>query len=95
MLKKAINDLAAALKGQKNTDGIGEMEALHKLDKLLNKTSHEPTPTNDSHGNEPQPRLSQRNTPTPMMETAMKMPTPRVDTTAYTPTLMATNHNDI
>ena len=34
ILKKAMDDLAAALKNQRNTEGIKEMEALRKIDEL-------------------------------------------------------------
>ena len=37
ILTKAINDLAHALKGRRNTKGIMELEALQKLDELLNQ----------------------------------------------------------
>ena len=36
IIKKAINDLATALKGQKNVDGTLELKALTKLVDLLN-----------------------------------------------------------
>jgi len=35
---KTINDLTCALKGRKNTEGLEQMEALQKLEKLLNKS---------------------------------------------------------
>ncbi len=81
IIKKAINDLAAALKGWKNIDGIMEMEALQKLVKLLNKTQNLPTPTIDSHSN----------AATPTATTQHNMPQPRVKTTVPTPTPMETS----
>ena len=39
ILTKAIDDLAVALKQQRNMDEIKEMEALQKLDELLNQNS--------------------------------------------------------
>jgi hypothetical protein len=49
ILTKAIDDLAAVLKQQRNTEGIKEMEALWKLDELLNRkapeTTNVPNPT--------------------------------------------------
>jgi hypothetical protein len=33
---KAIDDLTHALKGRKNTKGIAQIEALEKIDKILN-----------------------------------------------------------
>jgi hypothetical protein len=35
---KTINNLTCALKGRKNTEGLEQMEALQKLEKLLNKS---------------------------------------------------------
>jgi hypothetical protein len=35
---KAINDLACALKGRKNTEGLEQMETLQKLEELLTKS---------------------------------------------------------
>jgi hypothetical protein len=42
MIVKALNDLTHALKERRNTKGILEIEALQKIDELLNKI---PSPT--------------------------------------------------
>ena len=47
---KALNDLTHALKKQQNTKGIVEIEALQKIDQLLNKI---PTPTTMEQPNIP------------------------------------------
>ncbi len=44
ILTKAIDDLAHALKGRRNTKGIMELEALQKLDELLNQAPQAQTP---------------------------------------------------
>ena len=84
-LKKAINDLAAALKGKKNVDGTLEIEALTKLDELLNHQQQEPPLTQTDVNNVPQPNVpSQRDTADPKVEEQRPshptiMPQPRVE----------------
>jgi hypothetical protein len=46
MISKALNDLTQALKGKNNQQGIEKMEALQKLDAILNnKPDQVPTTT--------------------------------------------------
>ncbi len=83
LLKKAINNLAHALKGRRNTNRIKEMEALQKLDKLLNKTPEATTPRVTNPVDKPTPRVaSQSNAPTPRVASQSNAPTPRVEATA-------------
>jgi hypothetical protein len=83
LLKKAINDLVHALKERRNTNGMKEMEALQKLDKLLNKTPEATTPRETNPVEKPTPRAaSQSNAPTPRVASQSDAPTPRVETTA-------------
>ena len=96
ILTKAIDDLSAALKQQRNTKGIKEMEALRKLDELLNQkgpeTTHVPNPTAERSITVPTPRVErptpsvERNPlPTPRVETTVTLPSPRVDTNIQVP----------
>jgi hypothetical protein len=69
ILTKAIDDLTAALKNQRNTEGIKEMEALRKLDELLNQNASDtinvpnvPTPRVER----PNPRVERRIVPVPV-----------------------------
>ncbi len=79
ILKKAINDLTHALKGRRNTNGIKEIEALQKLDELLNKAPEAPTPRMASQSNILTPRVaSQSNVPTPRVASQNGVSTPRV-----------------
>ena len=85
ILTKAIDDLSAALKHQRNTEGIKEMEALRKLDELLNQkgpeTTHVPNPTAERSITVPTPRVER---PTPRVE-RNPLPSPRVDTNIQVP----------
>jgi hypothetical protein len=87
ILTKAIDDLSAALKHQRNTEGIKEMEALWKLDELLNqngpKNTHVPNPTAERSLTVPTPRVER---PTPRVE-RNPLPTPRGETTVTLPSL--------
>jgi hypothetical protein len=69
ILIKAIDDLSATLKHQRNTEGIKEMEALWKLDELLNQkgseTTHVPNPTAERSRTVPTPRVER---PIPRVE---------------------------
>jgi len=80
ILTKAIEDLSAALKQQRNTKGLQEMEALRKLDELLNqngpKPTHLPNPTAESSITVPTPRVER---PMPRVE-RNPIPSPRVNT---------------
>jgi hypothetical protein len=73
ILTKAINDLAHALKGRRNTKGIMELEALQKLDELLNQAPHAQTP--------PPKQVPREEATTPRVANPVNMPTPRVDAT--------------
>ena len=68
-----------ALKGRRNTNGIKEIEALQKLDKILNKTSEAPNPRMASQSDILTPRVySQSNVPTPRVASQSNVSTPRV-----------------
>jgi hypothetical protein len=83
LLKKAINNLAHALKGRRNTNGIKGMQALQKLDKLLNKTPEATTPRVTNPVDKPTPRVAnQSNAPTPRVASQSNTPPPRVEVTA-------------
>jgi hypothetical protein len=83
LLKKDINNLVHALKGRRNTNGIKEMEALQKLDKLLNKTLEATTPRVTNPVDKLTPRVaSQCNAPTPRVASQSGVPTPKVEATA-------------
>jgi hypothetical protein len=73
ILTKAINNLAHALKGRRNTKGIMELEALQKLYKLLNQAPHAQTP--------PPKQVPREEATTPMVANPVDTPTPRVDAT--------------
>ncbi len=79
ILKKAINNLMHALKGRRNTNGIKEIEALQKLDKLLNKAPETPTPRTASQSDKLTPRVaSQSDVPTPRVPSQSNVSTPRM-----------------
>ncbi len=73
ILTKAINNLAHALKGRRNTKGIMELEALQKFDKLLNQAPHAQTP--------PPKQVPREEATTPRVANPVNTPTPRVDAT--------------
>jgi hypothetical protein len=79
ILTKAIDDLAAALKHQRNTEGIKEMEALRRLDELLNQKAPEninvPNPTAERSTTVPTPRVER----SPPRVERNPLPTPRVE----------------
>jgi hypothetical protein len=63
-----------------------KMEALQKLDKLLNKTQNLPTPTIDSHSNAATPTATtQHNMPQTRVKTTVPMPTPMETSQPITP----------
>ncbi len=73
ILTKAIDNLAHALKGRRNTKGIMELEALQKLDKLLNQAPHAQT--------SPPKQVPREEATTPRVANPVNMPTPKVDAT--------------
>ena len=78
ILIKAIDDLAAALKQQRNKDGIKEMEALKNLDELLNKNSQVPSPKEQTTT----PKVPMTTAPAPrVMNTKTTVHNPRVEVT--------------
>ncbi len=84
ILTKAINDLAHALKGRRNTKGIMESEALQKLDELLNQAPQAQTPPSRQVPREEAttPRVTNPvDKPTPKVINPVNMPTPRADAT--------------
>jgi hypothetical protein len=84
ILTKAIDDLAHALKGRRNTKGIMELEALQKLDQLLNQApqAHTPLPRQVPRKEATTPRVANPvNKPTPRVINPADTPTPRVDAT--------------
>ena len=98
ILTKAIDDLSAALKQQRNTEGIKGMEALRKLDELLNQkgptTTNVPNPTAESsitvptpRVERPIPRVEQNPIPSPRVDTSIQVPPPRDTIISQKPTL--------
>ena len=89
---KALNDLTQALKERRNKKGTEEMDALQRIDELLNKIPAKPTTspernkrvTFEANAKPPQelqpvaPRVVNK-TPTPRV--AIETPTPRMSTT--------------
>ncbi len=73
ILTKAINNLAHALKGRRNTKGIMELEALQKLDELLNQAPQAQTP--------PPRQVPREEATTPRVANPVDTPTPRVKAT--------------
>jgi hypothetical protein len=78
ILTKAIDDLTHALKGRRNTKGIMELEALQKLDKLLNQAPQAQTP--------PPRQVPREEAATPRVAYPVDKPTPRVINPSDTPT---------
>jgi hypothetical protein len=79
ILKKAIDDHTHALKGRRNMNGIKGIEALQKLDEILNKTPEAPNPRMASQSDILTPRVySQSNVPTPRVASQSNVSTPRV-----------------
>ena len=73
ILTKAIDDLTHTLKGRRNMKGIMELEALQKLDKLLNQAPQAQTL--------PPRQVSREEATTPRVANPVNTPTPRVDAT--------------
>jgi hypothetical protein len=84
ILTKAIDNLAHALKGRRNTKGIMELEALQKLDELLNQAPQAQTPSPRQVPREEATTSRVANPvdkPTPRVINPVNTPTPRVDAT--------------
>jgi hypothetical protein len=78
ILTKAIDNLAHALKGRRNTKGIMELEALQKLDELLNQAPQAQTP--------PPRQVPREEATTPRVANLVHKPTQRVINPVDTPT---------
>ncbi len=84
ILTKAIGDLTHTLKGRRNTKGIMELEALQKLDELLNQApqAQTPPPRQVPRKEATTPRVANPvDKPTPRMINPVNTPTPKVDAT--------------
>ncbi len=85
ILTKAIDNLAHALKGRRNRKGIMELEALQKLDELINQApqaQRTPPPRQVPREEATTPTVANPvDKPTPRVMNPVNMPTPRVDAT--------------
>jgi hypothetical protein len=79
VITKALNDLPQALKGKRNHKGLEQMEALTKLDNILNNTPEpDPMPELQAIRTEPQRVTFDETTKPPENEEPTTEPCPRV-----------------